>query len=99
MHRAVLLDLLQQLEGAGGSWGMVSSVPQLKLAAARLRQLHQQLLKLQDSAGEAQDLLAADRQADTVKQLAALLDGMEQGLCAGYGRFLLAVGDAVQVAL
>lgn len=107
MHRAVLLDLLHQLEEAGGSefggrvqsWRMVSSVPQLKLAAARLRQLHQQLLKLQDSAGEAQDLLARQANLDTVGQLAALLVGLEQVLCAGYGRFLLAVGDAVQVAL
>jgi hypothetical protein len=164
MHRAVLLEMLQQLQqgsgvgssstdsstsGSGSSkgggsghaqaWHMVSTLPQLKLAASRLRQLHQHLLKLQGKVEHAQDLLlaleplaplgaaaggrgahtwpddasihanaAADAAAAggregisayaaTVRELSVLLQQLEQGVCAGYGRFLLAVSDAVQL--
>jgi hypothetical protein len=150
MHRAVLLEVLQQLSrgcetgtssSATGSgepkqqWHVVSSESQLKLALSRLRQLHLQLLKLQDTAEKAQDALVKVRSfpgvgagaavdacvgptADAgrahaaagdvssvseaglaLQELSRLSGDLEQGVCAAYGRFLLAVADAVHPSL
>jgi hypothetical protein len=150
MHRAVLLEVLQQIsrgcETGSGSrssrsgseepkqqWHMVSSVQQLKLALSRLRQLHLQLLKLQETAEKARDALVQVRSLSDVglgvamdvfvgptaaaaggayaptcdgrgvseagvalQELCKLSGDLEQGVCAAYGRFLLAVADAVQ---
>ena len=137
MHRAVLLDVLQQLgaerrscspsnssKGRADGWQLAASVDSLKLALSRLRQLHQHMLKLQETAEQAQEMLhslrplaavasqstdvdssndadlqeAVSEQLGRHRELWLLLGGLERGLHAAYGRFLLAVSDAATVS-
>lgn len=139
MHRAVLLDVLQQLGAEGSSfsdgnsskgradgWQLAASVDSVKLALSRLRQLHQHMLKLQETAEQAQEMLhslrplaavvavgdkstgvdssddadlrdAVSEQLGQHRELSLLLSGLERGLHAAYGRFLLAVSDAATI--
>jgi hypothetical protein len=136
-----MLDVLQQLgavhtessscsernssEGRAEGWQLVASVDSVKLALSRLRQLHQHMLKLQETAERAQKMLHSLRPLAAValrcqstgvdssddadlqevvseqlgqhKELSLLLSGLERGLQAAYGRFLLAVSDAATI--
>jgi hypothetical protein len=107
-HRALMLRLIDELcGGSGGSsnrqWCLTASSRQLQAAFVRLRQLAAHMLVMRDAGDRAREAAVGYWLQDgSSVAFAGLLKDMQawrRGLEAGYGRLLLAAGEAACVRL